>query len=104
MLSDLFCIERLRVVAKRSHPIIRCSAMTTAMVLLFVRPRAGLILCLAIIITDVVNNGWVRYHRSEVDLNYILEVAFLVFVLATIRYAWQALPQRLRNTPSSAGG
>jgi hypothetical protein len=75
-----------------------------AAVLLFVRSRAGLILCLAIIITDVANNSWVRYLHSSVDLNYILEVAFLVFVLATFKYAWQGLPQRLGNTSSSAGG
>jgi hypothetical protein len=64
----------------------------------------ALFFSLAIIISDVINNGWVHYHRSEVDLNYILEVAFLVFVLATIRYAWQGLLKRLRNAPSGSVG
>jgi hypothetical protein len=36
-----------------------------AAILLFVRPRAGLVLCAAIIATDVLNNSWVAYHRSE---------------------------------------
>jgi hypothetical protein len=61
--------------------------------LLFVRPRAGLILCVAIIVTDVLNNSGVRYHRSGVDINYILEVGFLVLVLVTVRAAWRGLPR-----------
>jgi len=63
--------------------------------LLFVRPRAGLILCVGIIVTDVLNNSWVRYHRSEVDFSYMLEVGFLIFVVATVKYAWQGYQ---RNT------
>jgi hypothetical protein len=59
--------------------------------LLFVRPRAGLILCVGIIVTDVLNNSWVRYHGSEVDISYILEVVFLIFVVATVKCAWQGL-------------
>lgn len=57
-----------------------------AAVLLFVLPRAGLILCVAIIVTDVLNNGWVFYQfASRSALNLGLQVAFLVFVLITIR-------------------
>lgn len=67
--------------------------------LLFVRPRAGLVLCTVIIVTDVLNNSWVGYHRSEsaFNINYILQVAFLLFVAATVRSAWQGLPQRGRR-------
>jgi hypothetical protein len=77
---------------------------------LFVRPRAGLVLCAVIIATDVLNNSWVAYHRSEfgplvldngqtvyhhsgANMSLILEVAFLIFVFATIRYAWKGLPR-----------
>jgi hypothetical protein len=58
-------------------------------------------------VADVLNNGGVRLHHSEftssvlsrevlssqfrVDINYLLEVAFLLFVVATVRYAWQGL-------------
>jgi hypothetical protein len=79
-----------------------------AALLLLARPRAGLVLCVAIMVADVLNNGWVRLHHSEftsgvlkssevlsshsrVDIDYILEVAFLLFVVATVRYAWQGL-------------
>jgi len=81
-----------------------------AAILLFVRPRAGLVLCAVIIATDVLNNSWVAYHRSEfgplvldngrtvyhhsgADMSLILEVAFLIFVFATILYAWKSLPR-----------
>ena len=64
-----------------------------AAVLLFVRPRQGLILCFAIIVTDVFNNSWVLYHfPSRSVLNLGLEIAFLIFVLTTVRYAWEGLP------------
>jgi hypothetical protein len=81
-----------------------------AAILLFVRPRAGLVLCAVIIATDVLNNSWVAYHRSEfgplvldhgqtvyhhsgANMSLILEVAFLIFVFATILYAWKGLPR-----------
>ena len=81
-----------------------------AAILLFARPRAGLVLCVVIIATDVLNNSWVAYHRSEFgplvlgngqtvyhhsggDMSLILEVAFLIFVFATVRYAWKGLPR-----------
>ena len=65
-----------------------------AALLLYIRPRAGLVLCTGIIVTDVINNGWVHYMRSEVEIGYLLQIAFLIFVLATIRYAWEGLPKR----------
>ena len=79
-----------------------------AAILLFVRPRAGLILCATIIATDVINNCWVAFHQSEFgplsldnsptdqhqsggNIDLILQVAFLIFVFATVRYAWRGL-------------
>jgi hypothetical protein len=76
-----------------------------AAILLFVLPRTGLVLCAVIITTDVINNSWVVYHRQEfgplmldggeavprqsgADINLILQFAFLIFVFATVRYAW----------------
>ncbi len=70
-----------------------------AALFLFFRPRAGLVLCVAIIVTDVLNNSWVRYHRREVDIGYVLQVVFLVFVLATVRYAWEGLPEATVSKP-----
>jgi len=70
-----------------------------AALFLFFRPRAGLVLCVAIIVTDVLNNSWVRYHRREVDIGYILQVVFLVFVLATVRYACEGLPEAPVSKP-----
>jgi len=81
-----------------------------AAILLFVRPRAGLVLCSVIIATDVLNNGWVAYHRSEfgplaldngqtayhhsgANMSLILEIGFLILVFTTIRYAWKGLPR-----------
>jgi hypothetical protein len=81
-----------------------------AAIFLFVRPRVGIVPCAVIIATDVLNNSWVAYHRSEfgplvldngrtpyrhfgANISLILEVAFLIFVFATIRYAWNGLPR-----------
>lgn len=58
--------------------------------LLFVRPRAGLILCVAIIVTDVVHNGFVGLWQF--DPGFVLQAIFLTFVMATVRAAWRGLP------------
>jgi hypothetical protein len=63
-----------------------------AAALLFLKPRAGLLLTLAIIGSDVAHNTWLM-HRSPAPnwLNwmYVLQVLFLVFVLLTISHAWR---------------
>jgi hypothetical protein len=41
----------------------------------------------------VLDNGQTVYHHSGADMSLILEVAFLIFVFATIRYAWKGLPR-----------
>jgi len=70
---------------------------------LFVRPRLGLALTAAIIGLDVLHNGVVF---SPVLLQpsaghlwtysaFGLQVAFLLFVIATLRIAWRDLPKAL---------
>lgn len=70
---------------------------------LFVWPRAGLILTSGIIVLDVLHNGIVfsgaLLHPSKLHLDYVLfglQVAFLLFVMATVRTAWS---QQRKSTP-----
>jgi len=66
--------------------------------LLFVRPRAGIVLTAAIIATDVAHNFWfVNLYAPAPSLAaavaanpfLISQIAFLVFVAATARIAWR---------------
>ena len=70
-----------------------------AVVLLFARPRAGIALTAAIIVTNVAHNlGYGAHYRPEASLlelatadPFILsQIAFLVFVAATAPIAWRA--------------
>jgi len=67
-----------------------------AAVLLFLKPRVGLLVTFVIIISDVAHNTWSLAQRSQsaVWLNwmYLSQVAFLVFVLITIQRAWRGVP------------
>ena len=57
--------------------------------LLLLSPRAGLILCVAVIVTDVVHNSWFALHHPiRTDL-YVSQIAFLLFVAFTVRTAWR---------------
>ncbi len=63
-----------------------------AAALLFFKPRAGLTLTVAIIVSDVMHNTWIMARSAAPDwLNwmYVLQVLFLLFVLATARRAWR---------------
>lgn len=63
-----------------------------AALLLFLKPRTGLVLTVAIITTDVAHNTWLMLRSSTPDwLNwmYLLQVLFLLLVLATVRAAWR---------------
>jgi hypothetical protein len=69
-----------------------------AAVLLLVRPRAGILLTLAIIVSDVAHNTWLMQRSVAADwrdFRYVSQVAFLLFVLLTISRAWRVtLPER----------
>lgn len=67
-------------------------------VLMFIRPYAGLILAGVIIVSDVAHNSWIlhRFGRAP-DAAYWAQVAFLLFLFATIKVAWRgALPNERR--------
>jgi hypothetical protein len=62
--------------------------------LLFFKPRVGLVLTVAIIASDVLHNTWLMSRSSEPDwLNwmYVLQILFLLLVLATVRLAWRGI-------------
>ncbi|CAE6765532.1 hypothetical protein PQR25_01250 [Paraburkholderia nemoris] len=62
--------------------------------LLLLSPRAGLILCVAVIVTDVVHNSWFALHYPiRTDL-YVSQIAFLLFVAFTVRTAWRGAASR----------
>jgi hypothetical protein len=73
-----------------------------AVVLLFARPRWGLALTVAIMLTDVAHNGGLTllygggWRDWLADENLVLQSLFLVFVLASIGVAWRALRKEER--------
>ncbi|WGS48897.1 hypothetical protein LFL96_14080 [Paraburkholderia sp. D15] len=59
--------------------------------LLLIAPATGLILCVAVIVTDVAHNAWfAQHHPIRMDL-FVSQIVFLVFVLATVRTAWRGV-------------
>ena len=60
-----------------------------AALLLFLRPRVGLVLTVAIIASDVLNNSVVV--DSLLNPKYLLQVAFLLFVSLTVLVAWRGV-------------
>lgn len=66
-----------------------------AALLLFIRPRVGLALAGAIIVSDVAHNSWDLYRSGGTPgATYWAQIAFLLFLAATIRVAWRgALPK-----------
>jgi len=76
-------------------PIFVCTFWTAltfldpiAIVFLLARPRVGLALTAAIIAADVVVNSWVGANYGIDAIAFSAQVAFLVFVAATVRIAW----------------
>src|ERR1700712_445220 len=66
-----------------------------AALLLFIRPRIGLVLASLIIVSDVAHNSWIAYRIGGApDPKYWAQVAFLVFLLATVGVAWRGAPVR----------
>ena len=65
-----------------------------AALLLLMIPRAGLILCVAVIVTDVVHNSWFALHFPiRMDL-FLSQIGFLLFVAFTVRAAWRGAARR----------
>ncbi|WP_180988593.1 MULTISPECIES: hypothetical protein [Pseudomonas] len=63
-----------------------------AALLLWVRPRWGLVLTLAIIVLDVVHNSfYVAAHSQWLETFYLSQVGFLLAVLALLPLAWRGL-------------
>lgn len=63
-----------------------------ATLLLFLKPRVGLLLTVAIIVSDVAHNTWVMLHsapESWIAWMYYDQVAFLLFVLISVPFVWQ---------------
>jgi hypothetical protein len=82
-----------------------------AAVLLFLRPNAGVLATLAIMLADVPHNLWsiaretAPFWRGIASHPAVLEqIAFLLFVLATARFACKTLPGagNAANTASAA--
>ena len=76
-----------------------------AAILLFVRPNSGVGMTAAIISADIIHNLWIRTHYAPPAIGlarllgdpYLLsQIAFLIFVLATMRYARVNSPPRSR--------
>ena len=67
--------------------------------LMFVRPRAGLALAGAIIVSDVAHKSWELYRSGAPSgMMYWAQIAFLLFLFATIRVAWRgASPSEAEN-------
>jgi hypothetical protein len=62
--------------------------------LLLLSPGAGLILCVAVIVTDVVHNSWFALHHPiRTDL-YLSQIVFLLFVAFTVWTAWRGAVSR----------
>lgn len=62
--------------------------------LLLLSPRAGLILCAAVIATDVAHNSWFALHHPiRMDL-YLSQIVFLLFVAFSVRTAWRGVALR----------
>ncbi|WP_434106892.1 hypothetical protein [Paraburkholderia caffeinilytica] len=62
--------------------------------LLLVAPGVGLILCVAVIATDVGHNSWFALHHPiRLDL-YLSQIVFLLFVAFTVRTAWRGATRR----------
>lgn len=59
-----------------------------AAVLLFLRPRAGILLTQAIIVADVAHNTWILHRLNQTaDWHYWCQASFGLFVLSTFRLA-----------------
>ena len=63
-----------------------------AALLLFFHPRIGLLLTVAIISSDVLHNTLIA--SNPWNFMYLSQVAFLTFVISTVRVAWKGAPAK----------
>lgn len=77
-----------------------------AAVLLFIRPKIGIALTIAIIVSDVAHNLWFRaghpvngsfYGDVTSDPFMMSQIAFLLFVAVTAPIAWKSCPASPAN-------
>lgn len=69
-----------------------------AAVLLFAKPRAGIWLTVAIIVTDVIHNTYyVAANDQWLAPFYLAQVGFLVIVLGLAPVAARAIPSRVKH-------
>lgn len=63
-----------------------------AAILLFLKPKVGLIFTFLIIFIDVIHNSWILLDEGRDLFNYmfISQFLFLLFVVFTIRIPWKA--------------
>ena len=69
--------------------------------LLFVAPLPGIVLTISIIVSDVAMNTWIELREgwSLTNWMYLSQVAFLVLVLTTSRYALpRSIPSAVKQT------
>lgn len=66
--------------------------------LLFLRPKAGIIVAVILITTNVIHNVMVRHIPANEILTYvqsspniIAQIAFMLFVIATAQMAWKGV-------------
>lgn len=74
-----------------------------AVVLLLTRPRAGLVLTMAIIATDVLVNTSIGLIYGFDWASFGVQILFLLFVLATVRRAWRGCPRKLATDDKASG-
>lgn len=60
-----------------------------AVILLFARPRYGLVTTVAIIVSDVAVNTWVGMVYGIDVAAFSAQMVFLLFVLLTVRTVWR---------------
>ena len=78
-------------------PLLTCIFWTSltfldplAVILLFIKPRLGVILTVIIIFTDVLHNSWFLFGNGySLNTAYFAQVAFLIFVSLTMKIAWR---------------
>ncbi|WP_207221235.1 hypothetical protein [Pseudoduganella lutea] len=70
-----------------------------AVLLLLARPRAGLVLTVLIIVTDVLVNATAGLaYRFDMP-SFAAQAGFMVFVLATVRRAWNTCEPAAHRAP-----